>query len=406
MNEYEIARRYLPCFLADEKEPFPVKRIGYRIWRADGISSSFQRKIELPEGTGLVIEYALYFDFDIQHLYDLEHAWIYVNPEGEIVNAESSNHGRYINAWALREPLVEGTHLCLYLQPGKHALVPRGELVQMFPDYLEVCDRLAGADGILVPERLEKKIVVPEGAGEAVEGYLQLHHRFTPTLLYHPIAGCEELLVDMEELWKEIPRRINGWIREIYGSLVHRNLIVFTDCGDTIVDESTQIISKEGDVLRADLIESAGETLTALYNSGYRIALVADGRTVSFSNIFRELGLGYLFEAWVISEEVGVEKPHSAMFETAMERMGLTHQDKKRIVMVGNNIKRDVLGANRMGMISVLLHFSPRYCMEPEGPEEEPDYRIAMPEELLGLFKRLEADSRKLPGHQEGSREA
>jgi putative hydrolase of the HAD superfamily len=172
--------------------------------------------------------------------------------------------------------------------------------------------------------------------------------------------------------------------------MMKKKLIIFIDCGDTLVDESTQIMSENGDVLRADMIPGAREMLTGLYEKGHRICLVADGRVASFKNIFNELGLSHIFEKWVISEEVGAEKPDSAMFEAALSRMGLSAADGNRIVMIGNNVKRDILGANRMGLVSILLKFSPRYNMQPETREETPAYEVTMPEELTGLLARLE----------------
>jgi putative hydrolase of the HAD superfamily len=178
-----------------------------------------------------------------------------------------------------------------------------------------------------------------------------------------------------------------------------RELIVFIDCGDTIVDESTQVFAENGDVLKADLIPGAGEMLRQLHGEGYRLALVADGQTASFHNIFRELGLSHIFEAWTISEEVGVCKPDGRMFRTAMEQMKLTEDDLYRIVMIGNNLKRDVLGANRMGITSILLSFSPRYEMQPAAEEEIPDYVAAMPCEIPELIHRLELQvkNRRIP---------
>lgn len=171
---------------------------------------------------------------------------------------------------------------------------------------------------------------------------------------------------------------------------MERELIIFIDCGDTIVDESTQVFAQGEIVLRADCIPGSDEMLKQLHREGYRIALVADGRSESFRNIFRELKLGHIFEAWVISEEVGVCKPDARMFLTALEKMHLTRDDAGRVVMIGNNLKRDVLGANRMGMISILLSFSPRYVMQPETAEEIPDYVAAMPCEIPDLIHQLE----------------
>jgi len=169
-----------------------------------------------------------------------------------------------------------------------------------------------------------------------------------------------------------------------------RELILFMDCGDTIVDESTQIFADNGNVLKADFLPGAGEMLKQLYLEGYRLALVADGRTASFQNIFRELSLSHIFETWTISDEVGVCKPDVRMFQTAMRQMKLTSADTDRIVMIGNNLKRDVLGANRMGFTSILLSFSPRYVMQPEAKDETPDFVAAMPCEVPEIIHQLE----------------
>lgn len=170
---------------------------------------------------------------------------------------------------------------------------------------------------------------------------------------------------------------------------MEKDLIIFTDCGDTIVDESTQVFAENEDVLSAEPIEDADVVLRNLRREGYRMALVADGRTASFRNILTGLGLWDLFEARSISEEEGVSKPHARMFEKALKDMGLTEADAHRVVMIGNNLKRDVAGANRMGITSILLSFSPRYCMQPAGPDEVPDYVIATPGELPALLEQL-----------------
>ena len=170
-----------------------------------------------------------------------------------------------------------------------------------------------------------------------------------------------------------------------------KNIVIFTDCGDTLVDESQQVFEGDKGLVRsAELIPGADDTLWQLHRAGYRIALVADGLIQSFANITAQHGLDPCFDAKAISEEFGVSKPDPIMFRTAMERMGLEADDVNRIIMVGNNLERDIVGANRMGICSVLLTYSPRYRMEAETPEEEPDYRIAMPAELLGLVSRLE----------------
>ena len=171
---------------------------------------------------------------------------------------------------------------------------------------------------------------------------------------------------------------------------MEKKLIIFTDSGDTIIDEGTEVRDENGIVIHAETIPGAGETLKALYDAGYRIAMVADGEEQSFTNVYEENGLGYCFHTRTISEIVGVQKPSERMFQDAMKKNGLTYADKGRIIMVGNNIRKDIAGANRFGITSVLLDWSPRYDMVPKCEDERADYIIHKPDELYWLAEQLE----------------
>ncbi|MBE6726087.1 MAG: HAD family hydrolase [Ruminococcaceae bacterium] len=171
-----------------------------------------------------------------------------------------------------------------------------------------------------------------------------------------------------------------------------KRIVLFTDIGDTIIDEGTEIRDEEGTVIHADCIPGARETMRTLYEAGYTIVMVADGTVQSFHNTMTENGLDDIFSARIISGAVGAEKPDGRMFRAAMDALGLTDLDKNRIVMVGNNVKRDILGANRAGLHSVLLTWSNRRPFDEDGPEEHPEFKIARPEELIPLLARLEED--------------
>lgn len=65
------------------------------------------------------------------------------------------------------------------------------------------------------------------------------------------------------------------------------------------------------------------------------------------------------------------------------------------MVMFGNNRLRDIKGANGVGMISVLLDYSPRYVKFASMPDEEPTYLTKLPSEWPALIDRLEAEAEK-----------
>ncbi|MDI9548829.1 MAG: HAD family hydrolase [Chloroflexota bacterium] len=165
---------------------------------------------------------------------------------------------------------------------------------------------------------------------------------------------------------------------------------VFLDCGDTLVDEGTEVKTEAGVSLRADLIPGADELLHALKARGYPLALVADGPAATFPNNLEPYGLYGLFDAYAISEEVGCEKPDAAMFLTALSALDIPDSQAGRVVMVGNNLERDIAGANALGLISVWLDWAPRRSKTPADALEVPDYTIKSPLELLGVLDRLE----------------
>lgn len=169
-----------------------------------------------------------------------------------------------------------------------------------------------------------------------------------------------------------------------------KKIVIFIDSGDTIVDESTEVLFENSElVLKADLIPGAKETIITLKEKGYKIIMVADGFRQSFINVHTQNGLYDYYDGHIYSEDIGVCKPHSKMFEIALEKAELTKDDCYRVVMVGNNLSRDIKGANEMNMISVHIDWSPRYPKIPANKLEMPDYVIHEPLELVELVEKL-----------------
>ena len=175
-----------------------------------------------------------------------------------------------------------------------------------------------------------------------------------------------------------------------------RRMILFTDIGDTIIDEGTEVRDVPGGVVRrAECIPGAREALLALYGQGYTIAMVADGLVASFHNTMTQHGLDHVFAAKAISEAVGAQKPDARMFQRAMDALGLSEADRGRVLMVGNNLERDIAGARAFGIRSALLRWSPRYRHQWETEAERPDYVIDTPNELIALMDALERQREK-----------
>jgi putative hydrolase of the HAD superfamily len=168
-----------------------------------------------------------------------------------------------------------------------------------------------------------------------------------------------------------------------------KRIIVFLDSGDTIIDEGTEVRDEHDVVIRAEVIPGANTMVRTLAERGYTLALVADGLAQSFKNMFLQHGIYDYFSTMIYSETIKASKPSPRMFKAAIGALDLSDSDRPRIVMVGNNLSRDVKGANQMGITSVFLDWTPRYPKTPADESERPDYTISEPMELVDLVEKL-----------------
>ena len=158
------------------------------------------------------------------------------------------------------------------------------------------------------------------------------------------------------------------------------------DLGDTLVAEETVIHNSCGQAITARVIEGAFEVLETMRKDGYRIGMIANGDSTGARNIINSTGLQDYFDAIIISEEVGIEKPDKRIFQVALDKLGV---EAKNAVMVGNRIDADIVGANRIGMKSVWFRWNDRYPEIVSSEEERPDSIIKSLSELLGLLTSI-----------------
>lgn len=72
-------------------------------------------------------------------------------------------------------------------------------------------------------------------------------------------------------------------------------------------------------------------------------------------------GLSRYVNILVTSEEAGHEKPSPVIFELALKKLGLAPEN---VIMVGDNYKKDILGAEHIGIRGIL--FNPDSTIKPE----------------------------------------
>ena len=105
----------------------------------------------------------------------------------------------------------------------------------------------------------------------------------------------------------------------------------------------------------ADLLPGAADFIHAVHGK-MKIALVSNGVSAIQRSRLSRCPLTPLFDAIVISEEVGAAKPDPRLLFVAMEQLGCT--DKSQAVMMGDSLSADITAANNAGVDSIF--FSPK----------------------------------------------
>ncbi|MEF2244438.1 hypothetical protein [Paenibacillus sp. IITD108] len=208
--DVELLDRYSPIIYFDEKEPFFPVLVGATIIKeACQSPSMLKRYITFdPSQVSFVIEYAIYFDYDIVHMYELEHFWVYVGHEGEVVYAEASYHGDYNNVLlAGGQNIQQRTHVEIYSQPGKHAFASSVDELRKIPNLYQETNENAGKGGLMVPDLLAGSYNTNEEIDQKAAAYLQ-SFKFKPSMQFQPYRIPVSLYMEWNELAEEIPRRI------------------------------------------------------------------------------------------------------------------------------------------------------------------------------------------------------
>lgn len=212
----DVFVKYAPAIYFDRQEPFFPVRIGCTRLNSPGASPSFNRTITFDtEQVEFALEYAIYWHFDIGHLYDLEHIWVYVGKDGRVVDCEGSFHGKYLKGMLKdRTNIEEETHVRLYSQPGKHAFLPRIDFFELIPNLMEAAWDCAGEDGLIITDVAKGRYTTNDEINEMVKGYLQ-KFKFKPSMIYERYELPPEIFTSWEELSNEIPNMIQEKLEEI-----------------------------------------------------------------------------------------------------------------------------------------------------------------------------------------------
>ncbi|HEX6032094.1 MAG TPA: HAD family hydrolase [Tepidiformaceae bacterium] len=151
------------------------------------------------------------------------------------------------------------------------------------------------------------------------------------------------------------------------------------------VAEDLATVLGRADVTRLQPWPGVIEHLHALRDDGYRLAAVSNTTTRSalLHAFFEEHGLSPCFDRWVFSIDRGVRKPHPAIYQCALEGIGVAGHEA---VFVGDRVREDVLGPRRAGIAHAVLTHEHR---QEDPGDSNPCAVIGRLEELQAILPRL-----------------
>lgn len=114
--------------------------------------------------------------------------------------------------------------------------------------------------------------------------------------------------------------------------------------------------------VHADLLPGALQLITALHGR-MKIALVSNGVSSIQRGRLSRCPFTPMLDAVIISEEIGVSKPHPAMVEAALKALGC--RDKTQAVFLGDSLTADIAAAQAAGIDSIWLNLHGKVSAAP-----------------------------------------
>ncbi len=260
-DDYALALRHAPRIRFDVREPFLPLAVGCTVFRANGQSPSFPREIVLANDAACVVEYAIWWDWDIQHLYELEHIWLYLDANEQVIAADASWHGgqRPMLDAAGAVPLEDG-RVTLFSEPGKHAFAPVVDwLIQRQPTTVASCGAQSGRMGVHVTPLFEGIIDARQPLNNnVVHAYLE-RQAFTPSYDFSQrFELSQAVFVPWSHLFRWIPARVRCWadyLREATPPDQRRPLRIAHRGASAYAQEGSRASVEKAAELGADMIE-------------------------------------------------------------------------------------------------------------------------------------------------------
>lgn len=266
-EEMKLFEKYAPCLIFDKNEPFFPIRIGLAIYfdkslppsmlkyypnRHIGVTileyfKNFYKKLYFDRPfrfykiiynpfmnvtmsindkwklshAAKVLEYAVFYESDIGHIYDLEHVWVYLDKFNDIMGIKATRHGMISVQYPTPESIkYYKNHPILFVSPGKHSYYTNPS--QMQKKYLshacnQPCTSILDIHFFLRPEWDLIKKNYP--GRQKIKSAYQKRYCFEPSFRFTkyiiPNHGSNSIFRSWSDLEKEVPMLLINFLNKL-----------------------------------------------------------------------------------------------------------------------------------------------------------------------------------------------
>jgi len=201
-------------------------------------------------------------------------------------------------------------------------------------------------------------------------------YEFTQMIGINPFEGLWGNFLDDEENFRKMKEIVPGYRKDAWTRGLQALGIDNPDYGLELAEKFPLERRKNPIVY-----EDSYEVLDQLKEK-YQLLLLTNGSPdLQHTKLEITPELVPYFDQIVISGDFGRGKPDPGIFEHGMKLMGL---EKEEVMMVGDNLMTDILGASRAGISSVWINRHDK-----ERNHVVPDYEITSLQELFPILETL-----------------
>jgi putative hydrolase of the HAD superfamily len=151
---------------------------------------------------------------------------------------------------------------------------------------------------------------------------------------------------------------------------------------DRIITEADEVMNNLA-IQYTHLTSEAIEILPTLQSLGLRLGILSNAlNTTAIQHVLGKAKLIDIFDAIIISADLGIRKPKTSLFTYALRKLGTRPTET---IMVGNDLYADIHGANEAGLQTIFITRLPQNTNHPKAGK--PTHMISQLRELISIIE-------------------